>query len=353
MNTFLGDRYRTLEAIEDMKPSHSNNSTTKSQPVSRKLNSFEAKVVTKPKNCDLCSKESHPVRLCQRFLQMSVDARANNIKKKQLCLNCFARGHQLLGQLPEIVLLQAHKIQRYRGPPTVQKICTGSALIDSGSEATFITERLFNLIKLPFRLIRAQVSGLNQTVSAQATRLCHFSIRAPNKPGLQLETAPYVLPELAGKLPSYPTPRDSLTDLPAIPLADPTFLESSQIDVLIGADILPSVLLSGTRTNICGSLLGQETIFGWVLTGPVSSTSRQNRVSAFTTQITETSERGLEKLLTKFWEVENIPIKRVKESDSYCENNFLQTTTRDASGRYVVTLPFREPENFGAQLGQS
>jgi len=145
---------------------------------------------------------------------------------------------------------------------------------------------------LPFRHIQAQVSGLNQTVSALTTRLCHFSIRAPNKPGLQLETAAYVLPELAGKLPPYPILRDALIDLPAIPLADPTFLESSQIDVLIGADILPSVLLSGTRTNICGSLLGQETIFGWVLIGPVASTSSQNRVSAFTIQITETSDRG-------------------------------------------------------------
>jgi len=95
MNTFLSDRYRTLEAIEDMKPSTSNRSNAKSQPVSRKLNFFEAKVVTKPKNCDLCSKESHPVRLCQRFLRMSVDARTNYIKNKQLCLNCFARGHQL------------------------------------------------------------------------------------------------------------------------------------------------------------------------------------------------------------------------------------------------------------------
>jgi len=81
MNTFLSDRYRTLEAIADMKPSTSNHSNAKSQPVSRKLNSFEAKVGTKPKNCDLCLKESHPVRLCQRFLQMSVDARTNYIKK--------------------------------------------------------------------------------------------------------------------------------------------------------------------------------------------------------------------------------------------------------------------------------
>jgi len=78
MNTFLSDRYRTLEAIEDMKPSTSNHSNAKSQPVSRKLDSF---LVTKPKNCDLCSKESHPVRLCQRFLQMYVDARTNYIKK--------------------------------------------------------------------------------------------------------------------------------------------------------------------------------------------------------------------------------------------------------------------------------
>ncbi|XP_070854689.1 uncharacterized protein [Drosophila suzukii] len=185
MNTFLSDRYRTLEAVED---------NAKSQPVSRKLNSFEAKVTTQPKNSDLCSKESHP---------------------------------------------------------------------------------------------------------------------------------------------------------------NPTFLESSQIDVLIGADILPSVLLSGMRTNICGSLLGQETIFDWVLTDPVGSTSSQNRVSAFTTQITETSDGGLDKLVTKFWEVENIPTKRLKESDSYCESNFLQTTTRDASDRYVLTLPFREPENFGSKLGHS
>jgi len=90
-----------------------------------------------------------------------------------------------------------------------------------------------------------------------------------------------------------------------------------------------------------------------VLTGPVASTSSQNRVSAFTTQITETSVRGLEKLLTKFWEVENVPTKRLKESNSYCESNFLKATTRDASGRYVVTLPFRKPENFGSELGHS
>jgi len=50
------------------------------------------------------------------------------------------------------------------------------ALIDSGSEATFITEHLFNIIKLPF-----------QTVAAQSTRQ---------------------------ELPSYPIPQGALNDCP-------------------------------------------------------------------------------------------------------------------------------------------
>jgi len=68
---------------------------------------------------------------------------------------------------------------------------------------------------------------------------------------MQLETTAYVLPQLAGNLPSYRIPQNFLRDLPDFSLADPKFYESAQIDGLIGADILPSVLLSGAKTNIC------------------------------------------------------------------------------------------------------
>ncbi|KAH8284407.1 hypothetical protein KR054_008574, partial [Drosophila jambulina] len=91
------------------------------------------------------------------------------------------------------------------------------------------------------------------------------------KPHIQIETFAYVLPQLAGNLPSYTLPEDSLTDLPPLQLADPNFYRSSQIDVLIGSDILPSIVLSGSHSNICGILLGQETIFGWILYGPIAT----------------------------------------------------------------------------------
>jgi len=67
------------------------------------------------------------------------------------------------------------------------------ALIGSGSEATFISERLFKLIKLPHQVLRAQISGLNQTVSAESKKLCQFTIRSPTRPCLQISTTAYAL----------------------------------------------------------------------------------------------------------------------------------------------------------------
>ncbi|XP_044317457.1 uncharacterized protein LOC123038063 [Drosophila rhopaloa] len=200
-------------------------------------------------------------------------------------------------QLPQPSPTPADPSQTYipsgcRLPPCDTEVFTGDYL-HSGSEATFITERLFNLNKLPFQVIRAQVSGLNQTVSAETKKICQFTIRSPTRPSLQLNTTAYVLPQIAGNLPSCPLPQHFLRDLPELPLADPKFYESAQKDILIGADILPSILLS----------------------------------------VAHTYEASLDKLLTKFWEVEDLPVKVAKESDLICEDNFLRTTSKDETGR--------------------
>ncbi|XP_044574134.1 uncharacterized protein LOC123258335 [Drosophila ananassae] len=227
---------------------------------------------------------------------------------------------------------------------------TARALLDSGSEATFISERLFRILKLPYQSVQARVSGLNQAVAAQSTKMCHFQIGSPIKPRLHIEAEAFVVPLLSGKLPSSSIPKEQLKDLPSFTWADPSFFQSSQIDLLIGADILPSILLSGSRTKICGTLLGQETVFGWILSGPVSKAVPKS-ISNFSTKVSISSEAKLEKLLTKFWEVEDLPGKPVKESDSFCEKNFVQTTRRDDTGRYVVTLPFRSCDRI--DLGHS
>ncbi|XP_043659545.1 uncharacterized protein LOC122624160 [Drosophila teissieri] len=216
------------------------------------------------------------------------------------------------------------------------------ALIDSGSEATFISERLFNLIELPYESIHAQVSGLNLTVAAQPRKRCQLSIGSPVKPHIQIKTSAYVLPQLAGSLPSFTLPEDSLKHLPPLQLADPNFYRSSQIDVLIGADILPSIILSGSHPNICGTLLGQETIFGWILCGPIA-TNPTSRICSFSSRLAVTESR-LDNILTKFWEVEDVPVKRVRESTSICEENFVQSTKRNEDGRSIALAQFLRNE---------
>ncbi|XP_041451352.1 uncharacterized protein LOC121404978 [Drosophila obscura] len=318
-------------------------------------------------------KSYHPVRSCPEFLRLTVQERSSHIQQKQLCLNCFARGHQLRDctcayncntllhrgeqtpsgsncattphttQAPTTIQSSSSSLPSSNDSAHVQSYCSTivhqvllgtaildifhagtrykfRALIDSGSEATFITKRMFKIIRPPFQAVQGQVSGLN------------------------------ILPQLAGNLPTYPVPQNYMTDLPKLHLADPSLYRCSQMNMLIGADIFPSILLSGFRSNICGSLLGQETIFGRVLSGPVAADSSR-MISSFTTKISVSFDVRLEILLTKFREVEDLPGRSTSESDSICEDNFLQTTQRAPDGRYIVTLPFKFPENI--DLGYS
>ncbi|XP_070144641.1 uncharacterized protein [Drosophila kikkawai] len=172
---------------------------------------------------------------------------------------------------------------------------------------------------------------------------------SPSKRKFQGSTFPLQLSPLAGDLPSYTIPEDSLKDLPPLQLADPDFYRSSPIDVLIGADILPSIILRGSHSNICGTLLGQETIFGWTLCGPIA-TSPISRICSFSARLAVTESKP-DSILTKFGDVEDVPVKLVKESTSVCEENFIRSTKRSEDGRYVVSLPFKEPDNI--KLGHS
>ncbi|XP_073811694.1 uncharacterized protein [Musca autumnalis] len=105
---------------------------------------------------------------------------------------------------------------------------------------------------------------------------------------------------------------------------------------------------SGVMHNLCESLMGQETIFGWVLTGPIPLSSPSSTV------VSNFCEISLDKEIRRFWEVENGTRKKfTSNSDKSCEELFVSTTTRNEDGRYVVRLPFKEGFPDKIFLGQS
>lgn len=372
--------------------------------VGKKVNSFKA-LIPGPK-CQLCINENHIIRKCPKFLKIDLSQRFKKIKKEGLCINCFLKTHTVKNCPSKHRCFKCNKkhntllhkdpvnsnpissdlkpnsapfssssstpIQSTTSSNVIQSCFssnatgvllgtawvnvlhsgltyTARALIDSGSEGTFISERLFNILKLPFKNTSVQISGLNNSVFAGIRRECSFLLGTPLNPNLQISVTALVVTEFAANLPSCTIPNSVFSDLPEIQLADPKFYSSSKIDILIEGDIFQSIICSGIKHNICGSLIAQKTIFGWILTGPVdiSCNSKSTIISYF-------CEISLDKEISRFWEVENLPQKNfMSPSDQACENLYKQSTYRLPEGRYVVSLPFKEELREQNNLGYS
>ncbi|XP_017463376.1 PREDICTED: uncharacterized protein LOC108356783, partial [Rhagoletis zephyria] len=120
--------------------------------------------------------------------------------------------------------------------------------------------------------------------------------------------------------------------------------------MVLGSDVIPQVLPPGLKTNVVGgSLIAQNSIFGWILSGPVTE-----HVSSFTTQVIENSTDTLNDLLKKFWEQEEVPsTTTLTDDDVFCENLYERSTVRRDDGRYVVKLPFKATLPDTIALGHS
>lgn len=137
--------------------------------------------------------------------------------------------------------------------------------------------------------------------------------------------------------------REELSIPNHIYLADPDFHHPRKIDALIGAEVFYDLLLEG-RIKLSQPGLGlQKTKLGWVVSGKVGGTSKQQRVKC------NFVYSGLSGSLEKFWNVEEVGdrIQSTKMEDN-CEDHFIKHTQRDDSGRIMVRLPFTEnKENLG------
>ncbi|KAI8116229.1 hypothetical protein CVS40_11664, partial [Lucilia cuprina] len=91
--------------------------------------------------------------------------------------------------------------------------------------------------------------------------------------------------------------------------------------------------------NVCGLASAYNTIFGWVLSGPIIG----NPIHSFTTTTVPSETSILNDLLRKFREQEELPSpKHLSKEDQYCEQFYKETTIRQADGRYVERLPFKK-----------
>ncbi|KAG5876587.1 hypothetical protein JTB14_015992 [Gonioctena quinquepunctata] len=138
-------------------------------------------------------------------------------------------------------------------------------------------------------------------------------------------------------MPNFPFCTKSWAFPNNITLADPLFYKPGPIDLLIGADIFWNILGSNKISLGKNMPLLYDTSLGWVVSGQLGIGEATN-VSCHLNVNQE-----LLSAISKFWEVEKLPeSKKLSDIEQFCETNFANTTTRDAEGRFVVTMPLKQ-----------
>ncbi|KAI8432406.1 hypothetical protein MSG28_004803 [Choristoneura fumiferana] len=133
-----------------------------------------------------------------------------------------------------------------------------------------------------------------------------------------------------------------------IPFADPQFCQPADVDMLLGAEIFFDILCPERISLGPNMPVLQNTLFGWIVAGPLSpslSKPPQKLHCNFTREISEK--------LTKFWNLEELPSSKIPTSadDEFCEEHFIKNTYRLPDGRFSVLMPLKESPEIA--LGDS
>ncbi|XP_059059128.1 uncharacterized protein LOC131852480 [Achroia grisella] len=223
-------------------------------------------------------------------------------------------------------------------------------LLDSASQSNFITDEccdrlgLLNELKYSSTMVKG-IGGSQKNVKVSV----EFNIFSRFNFNVHFNISALVVDRITDSLPSVPVNTAAFSHIKNLPLADGEFAIPSNIDVLIGSSIFPHLLLPGIvhskHRNIPPAI---QTVLGFVIMGSVptfNSASPNSALlnTAYTTSCCSVIHDRMDTLFQSFWELEEITAPPAQSADDLeCEHYFRATTTRDDSGRYIVSLPFRE-----------
>ncbi|XP_062704693.1 uncharacterized protein LOC115265150 [Aedes albopictus] len=392
---FLYQRVRVLNSVgyehhqQPASPSKVAGTTPKSAKI-KFAASAAASSNTTP-TCPLSCPDNHVLRNCPIFLGKDVRLRRELVTQKRLCWNCLGSGHQskkcsskftcrtcrekhhsllhdpALSKSPSSSVSSSTSTQQpspstsvesqSSAPPQVsmaaQTACNtvlletvvlnviddhgnehqARALLDSASMSNFISKPLAKLLFNPRSKVDISIAGIGLSTQNVKSAITATIQSRTQEFSTKLEFL--ILKNPSAQLPTIPI-NISSWNIPKVALADPQFHVPGRIDLVIGSEAFWE-LHSGRKIPLGDGLPWlTETPFGWAVAGTASS--QYNCIPRICNL--STKDDPLEATLQRFWEIEDIsdgPARSVEENR--CEEHYAATTTRDPSGRYIVSLP--------------
>ncbi|XP_045453765.1 uncharacterized protein LOC123663070 [Melitaea cinxia] len=397
---FLEHKFRSLEFLDTKHIISKPCNARKAINVAQVESSNNANFNNTNLNCQYC-KANHKLINCKDFAKADYEARHSFIQTSRLCFNCFSpnhsvyscrkttrcrvckRKHHSLLHPPNVVQSMESAESKDKGVVVssattsegVTKVdtcysnsCsqvllataivevesrTGSigliyrCLLDQSSQASFITEsavQALGLKKIPNKIHISGIGCRNESLASMS--VVEIKLKSIHNPQFTLVVKAHVLSKLTSFLPSKKVNVQLWPELTSLKLADPKFDVPNKIDLLLGAEVYGQILVKGLIKGPPGCPVAQNTQLGWILSGQIHSGQSQSSESCQgnTIVVSMHTQCNDNDLLRKFWELEDVPIKKkmLTEDEQKCEEIFYNTVTRDECGRYIVKLPFRD-----------
>ena len=258
------------------------------------------------------------------------------------------------------VLLQTAQATITQGDHATVISAKARAILDSGSQRSYITNRVRNQLNLSTEKTETMVI---KTFGSEQERIqtcdsVKFVLKSQHDQA-EISLSPYAVPMICEPLQHQFTSQaqQSYDHLRDLNLADcSTGIDNSEVDVLIGCDQYWDLVTGEVRRGENGpTALG--TRLGWVLSGPVedermpiskpATNLATTHVLRCATSPTQTQSQGIERDLRAFWDLKSLGILKQERS----VHDEFESTIAFKDGRYEVNLPWKEqyqilPDNF-------
>ncbi|KAJ2941115.1 hypothetical protein O0L34_g10350 [Tuta absoluta] len=383
---FLQTKFRTLELVS---PPSKERSTRNKE--------FTVHVATKDtnekRNCTLC-KDKHTLCHCKDFISMDMPNRIEYVKTNNLCFNCLAPGHsarkcrlnmscrichkrhhtmvhqtQAMTSPNQPDNIQAHHTNveqeddifapqedvelsvNFVGRSTSGLLATAlvpvrdasgtrttmlRALIDPGSQETFISERAAQALKIKRIPVNGTVTGFGST-KVNIKHAAEIQLLSRTDKVFQLNVKAFISTRLTAQLPSHQ--RISAKNWPHIQgleLADPSFYQPGRVDLLLSVKVYARIFKAEIIEGPPGTPCAQNTCLGWILFGESEEElPRRNDIMVMHAHL----DLNLDNMLKNMWELDTSQKGTLTAEERRCEEIYQKTYTRTEEGRYIVKLP--------------
>lgn len=222
-------------------------------------------------------------------------------------------------------------------------------LIDQGSEISLISEEIIRKYRLQRSAGSIPLTGIGNTFSGRTKGVVSLRLQSIHEQSSYCQVQAFIMSKLTTRLPHFNVNYEDWPHIKNLPLADPDFHRPGPIHVILGSDTYGKIIATGLIKDDPALPIAQETIFGWVLSGPISLSETTPKVYGFNCAV----DQDLQECLTRFWTQEEVSDKKeliLNEEEEECELHYKATHSRDKQGRYIVRLPRKANTN---ELGDS